>query len=449
MIKTDILVIGGSASGITAASTAKSNNPEKSVTLLRKTQKVLVPCGIPYIFGTLENSDKDVVPDSGLINAGIDIIIGEAVSINKADKYCLTEDGEKIYFGKLIIGTGSLPWTPQWLKGTELDNVFVIPKDKEYIDTMLGRLHSLKEIVVIGGGFIGVEMSDELNKRGKDVTLIEICPDILPQAFDKEFAALAQKKLSERGVKVRTGIGAGEIVGNGAVSGLLLDDGTEVKADAVILSMGYRPNVELAKKSGIKITEKGFIAVDEYMRTDDADIFAVGDCAEKRDFITRKHSSVMLASVACAEARVAAMNLYKLSTLKTIGGTIAIFSTAIGDMGFGSAGLTEQQAMTEGFDVAVGFFEGIDRHPGTLADVSKQAVKLIVARESGVILGGEVYGGLSVGELINVIGFIIQNRMTLNAILTAQIGTHPLLNAAPTAYPLIKAAEAVAKNLSR
>jgi len=211
--------------------------------------------------------------------------------------------------------------------------------------------------------------------------------------------------------------------------------------------MGYRPNISLAEKSGLSITKKGFIEVDEYMRTENPDIFAIGDCAEKRDFITRKHSGTMLASTACAEARVAGMNLYKLSTLKTISGTIAIFSTAIGNTGFGAAGLTEDAAKKEGFDVVTGSFEGIDRHPGTLPDTHKQVIKLIVARESGVVLGGEIMGGLSVGELTNLIGLVIQNRMTINSILTAQIGTHPLLTAPPTAYPLIKVAEVVAKNL--
>ena len=155
----------------------------------------------------------------------------------------------------------------------------------------------------------------------------------------------------------------------------------------------------------------------------------------------------MLASTACAEARVAGMNLYKLSTLKTLSGTIAIFSTAFGDAGFGAAGLTESAAKKEGFDVITGTFEGIDKHPGTLPCTHKQIVKLIVARESGVVLGGEVAGGSTAGELTNLVGFVIQNRMTIDSILTAQIGTHPLLTAPPTAYPLIKAAEVAAKNM--
>jgi len=176
-------------------------------------------------------------------------------------------------------------------------------------------------------------------------------------------------------------------------------------------------------------------------------IFAVGDCAEKRDFVTRKTCPVMLASTACAEARIAGMNLCKLSAIKTFSGTISIFATAIGSNGYGVAGLTESIANQEEFDIVTGFFEGIDRHPGTLKDTHSQSVKLIVGKESGVILGGEVSGGLSIGELTNTIGIMIQNRMTINSLLTAQIGTHPLLTASPAGYPLIKAAEDVAGKL--
>ena len=149
----------------------------------------------------------------------------------------------------------------------------------------------------------------------------------------------------------------------------------------------------------------------------------------------------MLASTACAESRIAGMNLFKLSAIKTFSGTISIFATALGNTGFGVAGLTETMAELENFDIVTGIFEGIDRHPGTLSDTHTQFVKLIVGKESGVILGGEVAGGLSIGELTNTIGIIIQNRMTINSILTAQIGTHPLLTASPAGYPLIKAAE--------
>ena len=152
----------------------------------------------------------------------------------------------------------------------------------------------------------------------------------------------------------------------------------------------------------------------------------------------------MLASTACAEARIAGMNLFNLHVVKTFSGTIAIYSTALGHTGFGTAGITEQRANLEGISTITGIFEGINRHPGNLPDAHKQIVKLIAAKNSGVIIGGEVVGGPETGELTNVIGLAIQNRMSVNSFLTMQIGTHPCLTASPAAYPLIKAAEIIA-----
>jgi pyruvate/2-oxoglutarate dehydrogenase complex dihydrolipoamide dehydrogenase (E3) component len=173
----------------------------------------------------------------------------------------------------------------------------------------------------------------------------------------------------------------------------------------------------------------------------------VGDCSEKRDFLTGKLSKIMLASPACSEARVAGLNLYGLSTVSTFRGTIGVYCTYVGDTAFGVAGLNETAAKAEGFDVLSASFAGMDTHPGCFAFSHKQMVKLIVSRTSGVVIGGEIIGGRSTGELTNVIGFAVQNKMTINDLVSAQIGTHPLLTASPAGYPLIKAAEAAAKAL--
>jgi len=449
MKQTDVLVIGGSAAGLVAASTAKAYHPDKSVLAVRREPEAMIPCGIPYIFGTLDSSEKNILPDALATNPGAEVLIGDVTGIDRENKKCVLADGTEISFEKLIIATGSTPVVPGWLKGADKKNVYTIPKIKSYLDDIKGGLSGFKKIVTIGAGFIGVELSDELNKAGIDVTLVEILPRILGTAFDEEVAADAEAALKEKGVNVITGKGVKEILGNGSVEGVILDSGEKLEADAVVLSMGYSPNTELAEKAGIKLNERGFICVDEYMRTDDNHIFAAGDCAEKRDFITRKPSTVMLASTACAEARVAGMNLYDLSSVKSFGGTIAIYSTAIGDHGFGTAGLTEEAARREGFDVVTGSFSGMDRHPGAFADAHKQMVKLVVTRDCGTVIGGEVIGGLSAGELTNVIGFIIQNRMSVSSVLTSQIGTQPLLTASPAAYPLIKAAEMAVKRLRK
>lgn len=446
-MNTDVLVIGGSAAGLVAAMTAKSNNPGKKVVLVRKEQKVMIPCGIPYIFGSIGTSDKNILPDGGLEKLGVEIHVAEIAAVDAEKKTAMTTTGDEINYEKLIFATGSKPVVPKWLKGTELKNVFTILKDKEYLDGLQSKLSGLKKIVLVGAGFIGVEVADELNKQGFDVTIVEILPRILGLAFDDEFAAAISEKLTERGVKVRVGIGIKEILGDQMVSGVLLDNGETMDADAVVLSIGYRPNVELAQKAGADINAAGFIVTDQYKRTSLPDCFAAGDCSEKRDFLTGKLSGIMLASTACAEARVAGLNLFALSTICTFRGTIGIYSTCIGETACGVAGLNEVTARSEGFDVVVASFTGVDTHPGCLECSQKQTVKLIVSKVNGTILGGETLGGRSVGELTNVIGFAIQNSMTVNDLLVAQIGTHPLLTASPAGYPLIKAAEVVAKAL--
>ncbi len=447
MEKTDVLVIGGSATGLVAALTAKSNNPGKSVTVIRKEKKVMIPCGIPYIFSTVENSENNILPDAGLLKLGVNIVVDEVEHVDTETKVCSTKAGQQFKYDKLILGTGSVPVVPAWLEGATLGNVFTIPKVKEYLDDIHHKLNALSKVIVVGAGFIGVEVSDELNKAGKDVTLVEILPRVLGATFDEEFSSEAEDLLTSRGIKVKAGCGIQKIHGSDKVSQVELSNGEVLDADAVILSLGYEPNTKLAKEMGLELNKFGFIRADQYRRTSIQDIYAAGDCAEKVDFATGKLSRIMLASTACTEARTAGLNLYELNTFSAFRGTVGIYSTCIGDTAFGVAGLIESHADKEGFKYVTGTFTGVDRHPGKIHDAHKESVKLIVSRQSGVILGGEVLGGKGAGELVNVIGLAIQSHMTINDLLMMQIGTQPLLTASPAGFPLIKAAEAVAKAL--
>lgn len=447
MVQTDVLIIGGSATGLVAGLTAKSSFPDKEVMIIRKEVKVMVPCGIPYIFGTVGTSDNNILPDQGLINLGVKIVIDEVVAVDTTQKICTTAKGETVKYDKLVLGTGSVPIIPGWLKGTQLGQVFTIPKGKPYLDLLQEKMAGIEKIAIVGAGFIGVEVADELVKIGKDVTLIEILPHVLGQTFDDEFADEAEKLLRGRGVKVVTNVGVEELVGDTQVRQVRLGDGTSLEVDAVILALGYRPVNELARDMGLEINPFGFIKADQYRRTTIKDIFAAGDCAEKVDYATGKLSRIMLASTACTEGRIAGMNLYGLDTFSTFKGTVGIYFTFIGDTGFGVAGMTEKQANSEGFNVVTGSFQGVDRHPGKISDAHAQTVKLIASRKSGVILGGAAIGGKSLGELVNVIGVAIQNNMTINDLLVTQIGTHPMLTASPAGYPLIKAAEVVARKM--
>ncbi|ABR31082.1 pyridine nucleotide-disulfide oxidoreductase [Thermosipho melanesiensis] len=442
MKKYDVIIIGGSAAGIVAATTGKCCYKDKSFLMIRKDRDALVPCGIPYVFGVLGTTQKNIIPLEAITKSGVEFLNDEVVKIDRESKIVVTKQGEQFQYEKLILATGSKPFVPN-IKGKELKNTFVVPKNKEYLDKMIEELKSLDKIVVIGAGFIGVEVSEQLAKVGKNVTIVEILPHILGKAFDSEIAKIAQEELEKLGIRVYTNTKVVEIKGDEKVREVLLDNGELLESDAVIFATGYVPNTELAKEAGLELNKYNAIRVDSYMRTSDPDIFAIGDCAQKVDFITRKSVPVMLASTATSEARIAAMNLYKLSTVRSFLGTIAIFSTKIGNRVFASAGLTEEEAKKNNFDIKVGYFEGVDKHPGSLPNTNKQIVKLIVSKESDIIIGGEVVGGDSAGELINVIGMEIQNSVTITELFISQIGTHPLLTSAPTAYPLIKAAEKV------
>jgi NADPH-dependent 2,4-dienoyl-CoA reductase/sulfur reductase-like enzyme len=447
IMKRHIIVIGGGAAGLVAATTSKANHPDKSVMLVRPEPKALIPCGIPYIFGTLSSSDEDIMPDRALTDNDVELRLGTVSSIDTEGHTISLADGTSYSYEKLILATGSTPYVPDSLPGTDLEGVYVIPKSKTYLDALHQRLEGAHNVAVIGAGFIGVEMSDELAKTGKDVVLIEARPHILGAAFDPDTCDYAAGLLKQHGIDVRTNTQVTRLLGEGHVRALELANGDILEVDRVILSIGYRPNIALAEASGISVNKQGAIKVDAYMRTHQRDVFACGDCAQKRDFITGRITNIMLASTACAEARVAGMNLYELSTIKTFNGTIGIYSTSIGDTTFGVAGITEQQAQAEGFGIVSATFQGMDRHPHSLNNAHAQSVKLIANRTTGLIMGGEVIGGVSAGELINVLGFIIQNKMTVTDVLCSQIGTQPMLTASPAKYPLIKAAEAITRKI--
>ena len=444
MKKVDVLIIGGSASGPVAGITARRHYPDASVTVIRKEKQVLIPCGIPYIFGTVGSPEKNLIPDALLSKNGIDLIVDEATSIDREAKTVTTAGGETIGYEKLVLGIGSQPLVPP-LPGVDLDGVFSVKKDVAYLNSLLQTLSGAKDVVIIGGGFIGLEMADECAKSGSSVTVVELLPHCLYLVFDEDICIRVEEKLAERGIKVRTNNKAKAVLGDGKARGVLLDSGEELKADVVIFGIGVRPNTKLAQDAGLKIGERRGIWVDRYMRTSDEDVFAVGDCAEKTDFFTGKPSGLRLASIATAEARIAGANLFRLKRANK--GTIGVFATKIGDLAMGMAGMREKTAREAGFDVVVGEAETVNRHPGSMPGATPLKVKLVFHKDSGQLLGGQACGGTSTGEFVNVIAGLIQAGMTADEVATYQMGTHPALTASPIAYPLVNAAEIALKKM--
>ncbi|MBM3133677.1 MAG: pyridine nucleotide-disulfide oxidoreductase, partial [Chloroflexi bacterium] len=398
-VNVDVLVIGGGIAGRAAAITGKAFYLTKEFILVRKESQVIDPCGIPYIFGSPEGASQIIVPDEALGKAGVALKIDEVVSINPKEKVAQTADGTDIYFDKIILALGAQPVIPHEIGGTHLKNVFTIPREKNALDRLIAQVRACQRVVIFGGGFIGVEVADEIRKIGKGVTVVQPWPHCLWYSFDEEVAAEAEAILRTSGIRVITGMGIREVIGETSVEGVLLRNGERIEADGVILTVGHRSNSDLARRSGIAVNDAGFITVDDYMRTSNPDILAVGDCSENKSFITGIPTNIFRASTACTEGRVAAMNLFRLSSVKTFSGTIAIMCVKVGNSTFGSAGMIERLAKERGFNIVTASYSGIDRHPEMLPDAHTQSVKLIVSRESGMILGGEVIGGVSDGEI--------------------------------------------------
>jgi len=439
--ESDILIVGGGPAGIVTAFTAKKYYPQKKITVIKNVRNGVIPCGIPYMISDLKSPEDNKLNYSGLEKLGVEIVTAEVVKLDRASKKVITKSGDSFRYEKLVLAIGSRPVFPP-ISGIDLRNVFSIYKDLDYLDSMVGKIKESKNILIIGGGFIGIEFADEIsNLCEKNVYIVEILPHLLFNSFDPEFSELAEARLREKGVEVITNVRVERLEGENEVKRAYLSNGKVLDVDAVILGVGAVPNTELAASAGLSLGKGKGIWVDEYMRTEDPDIFAVGDCAGKRDFFTRKNAPVLLASIATAEARIAGANLYQLKVVRENKGTIAIFSTYISGLVLGSAGLTENSAKKEGFEVIVGRYEGVDKHPGKLPDAHKIRVKLVFSRQSGILMGGQVAGGISCGEIINIIGVAIQKRASLTELETLQMATHPHLTPAPTTYHLVMAAQ--------
>jgi len=437
----NVVVIGGGPAGTTAAISARRYYPNASIKLIRREEKALIPCGIPYVVGTLGSLEKNLIPDTALSKNNIELIVDEVTSINKEAKTISTITHNTIGYDKLVLATGSLPLVPP-LPGLNLDNVFMVKKEIKYLQKLLDALSKVKDVVVIGGGFIGLEFADECKKKGiENVTVIELLPHCLSLACDEEICKRVEQKLRERGINLLTDKKAKSISGTKKVEYVQLEGGEKIKADLVILGIGVIPNVELAEKAGLKTDKRAGIWVDDFMRTSDENIFACGDCTEKTCYISGMPVAIRLASVATTEARIVGVNLF--STRKRMECAIGIFSTCFGDLAIGSAGLTENKAKKLNIDVVTSEIVAPDKHPGSIPETKELGVKLIVEKDTGLLIGGQAYGGSSVGELINFIGALIQHKMRVDEIVAFQMGTHPMLTASPIAYQIINAAEII------
>ncbi len=446
--KADVVVIGGSAAGVTAAITSRRHRPDKSVLVIRAQRQVPIPCGIPYIFGTVGSPDRNLIPDAVLEKNGIGFMIDEAVDVDRAARLVRTAGGESVGYEKLVLATGSEPIVPP-IPGAGRENVFTIEKAVPRLAELRSRVDAARDLVIVGGGFIGVEFADECRKgRPLNVAVVEMLPMCLAMAFDGGACSAVEGVLGERGVNVLAGVKVASFEGDGEtgpVRKAVLGDGRELAADLVILAIGARANAALAAKIGLELGPNRAVQVDTHMRTSDPDIFACGDCAETLSFFTGKPTALKLASIATMHARIAGANLF--GNRRENPGAIGVYSTVVGGRCFATAGLTEAAARELDYDVVVGQAGGPNRHPSGMPGAEELAVRLVCEKPSGRLLGGQVHGAASGGELINAVSACIAARLTADAVALFQLGTHPALTASPIAYQLVNAAEEAVKGL--
>ncbi|MFA5466266.1 MAG: FAD-dependent oxidoreductase [Candidatus Izemoplasmatales bacterium] len=446
----DVIVIGASAAGATAALTARKHYPTKTILVVRDVKDVPIPCGIPYVYGTVKDAMKNLIPVDKMMEAAkVDVAVDEVTSINKEEKTVSTKEKGKLSYDKLVIATGSNPIVPG-IPGAKLQNVFPIIKNPAYLTAVQEEMAKAKAVAIIGCGFIGAEMAEECKKFNPalEINVIEMQDHSLKLVYDDEFCVLAENALIEQGINLLLNEKVEEIIGDKKVEKVRLDSGKVIEADMVILGIGCQANVKLAVEAGLALGPTRSIEVNRYMVTSDPNIFSCGDCAEKVSFFDHKPANLKLASIATMEARIVGANLF--DTRRVNYGVVGCFSTVLNGKAFAAAGLTAAQALNKGYEIIVGEAESVNRHPGSMPGGAPMKVKLIFESGDGVLLGGQIYGALSGGELINAISAFVTKRMTAEEIATFQAGTHPALTASPIAYQLVNAAEsAVVKNMNR
>ena len=466
-VTADVLIVGGGPAGMMTGITAAQFWPDKKVLVVRREFDAVIPCGIPYIFGTLHGTDEDMAGRLPLVAAGGELLIGNIIDINlksrtaymeaipadrpfenKPDKIENSKEVTEIKFDRLVLAMGGENFIPN-IKGTGLKGVFTIQKDYNYLESLFNDLiPKVKKLAIIGGGFIGVEFADEIRKLGIEVHIIEMLPNLLQVSFDKNVCVRIEEILKSRGVKIHTNSQVQEILSDGSgknVKGLAIKDKDDIEVDAVLIAIGVRPNVKLAEKMGLTLSRSGGVWVDAFQRTrEDNKIFAVGDCAHKQDFFTRKANHSMIASAAAAEGRIAGMNLFNLRLSRYNAGSVSVYSSEIDGLAFGVAGLTEAQAVAEGFNILIGESRLPDHHPASMPGTVEIYCRLIFSKDSLQLLGGQITGGSTTGELVNTIGLAIQMHATATDIATMQFGSQPRLT--PSLHPMVAATGDALKN---
>ncbi|MBP7330888.1 MAG: FAD-dependent oxidoreductase [Firmicutes bacterium] len=429
-----ILIIGGVAAGTKAAAKAARENPGLDIVVLTRDSHVsYAGCGLPYYIGDVIKAEKELLvrrPKDFKADFGIEVITDiEATKILPEEKTVLAKDlstGETRQFSydKLVLATGASPFIPP-VEGTKLGNIKTVRTVQEATDVKnLLSERDVRDAVVVGGGMNGLEVAENLSQRGIKTTVVELAPHILPP-YDADIALHVQKHLAEKGITVLAGTSVKSFVDNGRGDVGAVSTGTGLlKADLVILSVGVRPNVDIARESGILLGPTGAIAVNDQTETNINDIYAVGDCAENVNLITGRTVWYPMGSTANKTGRVAGVNLAGAEAGDTMKGVLGTSVLKLFDLNIAKTGLSERDARALGYNVETVIVPAPDRahyYPGSRTIVTK----LIVDRDSRRVLGGQIFGEGVVDKPIDILVTAISFGATVDQLARLDLAYAP------------------------
>lgn len=399
----NIVVIGGVAAGTKAAAKLMRQDRSAKVTVYTKSKDIsYAGCGLPYyVGGSIENCEALIVntPAKYTGLTGVDVKTEmEAVSVDAAAKTVSFANGDVVSYDKLVIATGAAPFVPD-AAGTSLPGVFTMRTPGDAVDLRAymdeNPCHSA---VVVGGGFIGLEIAENLLARGLKVTVVDMAPQVMPGLFDAEMADYIRRQLQAKGIRVVTGAGLTEVLGSEKATGIATSVGN-FDGDVVILAIGIRPATAWLSDSGIEMN-RGTIVVDRYQRTNLDDIYAVGDCAQVYNCLTGKGQWSAMGSTANITGRLLAKNLTGVDA--PYGGCLGTGVIKLTDsLNAGRTGLTEEQAKAEGYNVITATCVTDDK-AHYYSDASSFVTKLIADKESHRLLGIQVLGAGAVDKMVDI-----------------------------------------------
>ncbi len=435
-----IVVIGGVAAGLKAAAKVRRCDPQAKITVLERGKIVSYgACGMPYYVGGDVNDIEDLMKTpAGIVRSpgffknvkDIDVLIQtKATNIDRQAKIVkvknlATGEEDAIPYDKLVIATGASAVKPP-LPGVELGNIFSLwhPDDAKAIRQGIED-GKFKSAVIIGAGLIGMEMAEALNNRHLQVTVVEMKEQIFPAFLDGEIAAIAAKYVSEQGIALQTGETVKKFVGENVVTAVETDQRT-IAADLVILAVGARPNVELAKKAGLAIGTTGAISVDEEMRTSDPDIYAGGDCVENSNMVSGQKVFAPMGSTANKHGRVIGENLCGAHVrFKGILNTVV---AKVHNFTVGKTGISEREAKQLGYDYITAMVAGSDK-PHYMPGVKPITVKLIAEAQTGKVLGMQAVGEGEVAKRVDVVAAVLTLGGTIDDLFDIDLSYAPPYN---------------------